>query len=287
MDVVLASLAIAAYAAASMPLAAALSRELRTPGSGADRLRLVRGVDLFAVFGVAALHGLALGWAMQGGGAVRFGFALAVSAMLLLAVTFFAIESVRAPIGAIRLALFPAAAVSVLLPLAYPGVPSTVGGGPAFVAHLTLALVSYGLLSLAALHAVAMAFIDQALHARLSRQAAAGRSRAAVLLELAPPLLAMEQLLFRALGIGFALLTLTLVTGIGFHEQLFGRPLRFDHKTVFSIVSWLIFGVLLIGRWRHGWRGRLALRYVFAGFATLVLAYIGTHFVFEVLLGRR
>ena len=112
------------------------------------------------------------------------------------------------------------------------------------------------------------------------------RTWISVLLDLAPPLLVMERLLFRALTVGFVLLTATLVTGIGFHEYLFGRPLRFDHKTVFSILSWATFGVLLFGRWQYGWRGRLALRYVFGGFIALMLAYIGTQFVFEVLLGR-
>lgn len=284
MRLVLSLLAAAVYLAALIPLTRGLLREVQVPDTAAHGLRMVRSGDLAAVFAAAALHAFALIAEMGGDAAFRFGFALAVSAMLLLAVVFFAIEAVRAPIGAIRLVLYPAAALGVLLPLAFPGQLSGVGGGPAYVAHLTLALVSYGLLSLAAVHALAMALIDQALH---RRQAAGQRSWISVLLDLAPPLMVMEQLLFRALGVGFVLLTATLVTGIGFHEQLFGRPLKFDHKTVFSIISWATFGTLLFGRWRYGWRGRIALRYVFAGFGALVLAYIGTHFVFEVLLGRR
>ncbi len=287
MNTTFAVLAAAIYFASLAPLAAALAREVRNPGSTAHRLREVRGIDLLAVFGVTAAHAAAFAWSMRGDDGFRFGFAPAVSAMMLLAVAFFAIESVRAPIGAIRLALYPAAAVSVLLPLLYPGAQTAVGGGAGYVAHLTLALVSYGMLSLAALHAVAMVLIDQSLHARGLRVDAGTRNWISVLFDLAPPLMVMERLLFRALAIGFVLLTATLVTGIGFHEHVFGRPLRFDHKTVFSIISWLTFGVLLFGRWRYGWRGRLALRYVFAGFVALVLAYIGTHFVFEVLMGRR
>ncbi len=287
MNTTFAVLAAAAYLAFLAPLAGALGREVRDPGSGAQRLREVRGLDLWAVFGVLVLHALAFAFATRGDDAFRFGFAQALSAMLLLAVVFFAIESVRAPIGAIRLVLYPGAALAVLLPLLYPGAQTSVGGGPGFVAHLTLALVSYGMFSLAALHAIAMVLIDQSLHAHGLRAEANARGWISVLLDLAPPLLVMERLLFRALTIGFVLLTATLVTGVGFHEYLFGRPLRFDHKTVFSILSWLTFGVLLYGRWRYGWRGRLALRYVFGGFIALVLAYIGTHFVFEVFLGRR
>ncbi len=79
-----------------------------------------------------------------------------------------------------------------------------------------------------------------------------------------PPLLTLETLLFRMIGAAFVFLTLTLVTGIAFSEELFGRALRFDHKTVFAVLSWLIFGLLLAGRWRYGWRGRTALRWTLA-----------------------
>jgi ABC-type uncharacterized transport system permease subunit len=82
------------------------------------------------------------------------------------------------------------------------------------------------------------------------------------------------------------LLTLTLATGVLFSEEIFGKALRFNHKTVFAILSWLIFGGLLVGRWRYGWRGRKALRWTLAGFVALLLAYVGSRFVLEVILGR-
>ena len=87
-------------------------------------------------------------------------------------------------------------------------------------------------------------------------------------------------------SVGFILLTATLVSGIFFSEQLFGRPLRFDHKTVFAIASWIVFAGLLLGRMVFGWRGRTALRWTLTGFAMLMLAYVGSHFVLEVLLQR-
>ena len=71
-----------------------------------------------------------------------------------------------------------------------------------------------------------------------------------------------------------------------FSEQLFGRALRFEHKTVFTIASWLVFAALLGGRAVFGWRGRTALRWIFAGFLMLLLAYVGSRFVLEVVLGR-
>src|SRR6185436_1151122 len=101
-----------------------------------------------------------------------------------------------------------------------------------------------------------------------------------------PPLLTLEQLLFRLIGAAFVLLTLTLATGIAYSETLFGRALRFDHKTVFAVLSWLTFGGLLAGRWLHGWRGRTALRWTLTGFVLLILAYVGSRFVLEVILGR-
>ena len=96
----------------------------------------------------------------------------------------------------------------------------------------------------------------------------------------------LEALLFRILTLGFVLLTLTLATGFVFSEELFGKAVRFNHKTVFGIISWVIFAALLYGRYAWGWRGRKALRWTLAGFAALLLAYVGSMFVLEVILGR-
>jgi ABC-type uncharacterized transport system permease subunit len=85
---------------------------------------------------------------------------------------------------------------------------------------------------------------------------------------------------------GFFFLTLTLVTGIVFSETLFGQAMRFNHKTVFAVASWVIFGALLAGRYFYGWRGRVALRWTLAGFIALLLAYVGSRFVLEVILRR-
>ena len=99
-------------------------------------------------------------------------------------------------------------------------------------------------------------------------------------------MLTLEQLLFRVIGAAFVFLTLTLLTGIAFSEELFGRALPLDHKTVFAVLSWLTFGLLLAGRWLYGWRGRTALRWTLTGFLMLLFAYVGSRFVLEVLLHR-
>ncbi|MDP2852092.1 MAG: cytochrome c biogenesis protein CcsA, partial [Gallionella sp.] len=101
-----------------------------------------------------------------------------------------------------------------------------------------------------------------------------------------PPLLTMETLLFRMIGIGFALLTLTLASGVVFSEEIFGKAWQFNHKVLFGFVSWGVFAVLLWGHYSYGWRGRTAVRWTVSGFVFLLLAYLGSKFVLEVLLHR-
>ena len=96
----------------------------------------------------------------------------------------------------------------------------------------------------------------------------------------------MEKYLFRVLFAGFVLLTLTVLTGVVFSEEVFGKPWRLDHKTIFTVVSWLTFGTLLVGRRIWGWRGRLAARFTLWGFLLVFMAYIGSRFVLEVILHR-
>ena len=99
-----------------------------------------------------------------------------------------------------------------------------------------------------------------------------------------PPLAVMERLLFQLIGAGFALLSATLLTGVVFVEDLFAQHLA--HKTVLSIAAWVVFGMLLAGRWRWGWRGRRAVRLTLAGMGLLLLAFVGTKFVLEIVLQR-
>jgi ABC-type uncharacterized transport system permease subunit len=96
----------------------------------------------------------------------------------------------------------------------------------------------------------------------------------------------MEALLFRILLAAFVLLTLTVVSGVFFSEQLFGKPLTLSQKTVFAIISWFIFGGLLAGHYFRGWRGRTAVHWTLAGFTALLLAYVGSKVVLELVLKR-
>ena len=219
---------------------------------------------------------------------LRFGFGQALSVTLWLAVLVYWFESLFIRLQGMQALVLPIAALCAFVPGVYPGlVTPDYAQGVQFRAHLFVAMAAYSLFTLAALHALLMTLLENRLHRRPAHPAVDTNDDAlhgpfAYL----PPLLTLEALLFRMLWGGFALLTLTLVSGFFFSEALFNRPLQFNHKTVFAILSWLIFAALLIGRQVAGWRGRRALRWTLAGFATLLLAYVGSRFVLEALLGR-
>ena len=101
-----------------------------------------------------------------------------------------------------------------------------------------------------------------------------------------PPLLTMESLLFRMIGLGFVLLTLTLVSGVLFSEEIFGKVWQLNHKVLFGLISWGVFAALLCGHHFYGWRGKTAVRWTVSGFVFLLLAYLGSKFVLEQLLHR-
>jgi ABC-type uncharacterized transport system permease subunit len=148
-------------------------------------------------------------------------------------------------------------------------------------------ILAYGVLAAAMLYALLMAVLEHLLHR--TRQPGTAQTPGAALsgpFANLPPLLALERRLFALIAIGFALLTLTLATGMTLSESLFGRALRFNHETLFAVISWIVFAVLLAGRHFYGWRGRVATRWVLTGFIMVVLAGIGSRFVLEVILGR-
>lgn len=224
-----------------------------------------------------AVHGAALHAALFPGEQMRFGFGVAISLMIWLAICFYWVETLYARLDGLHALAMPAGVIGALLPALFPGEHVlTNAGSIAFRAHFIIAMLAYSLFTLAALHAMLMAVAERQLHNARFTRALAGL----------PPLLTMEALLFRLIGIAFVLLTLTLASGIAFSETLFGRAFRVDHKTVFAFISWLLFGTLLVGRHVRGWRGRVALRWTLAGFVALMLAYVGSRFVIEVLLTR-
>jgi ABC-type uncharacterized transport system permease subunit len=237
-----------------------------------------------AILAPLALHTWLLYLELVAAPGLRFGFGQALSVTLWLAVVIYWVESLFVNLEGMQALVLPIAAVCVALPAVFPGFAPPHASSPGFRAHLLLAMLAYSLFTIAALHALLMALLERRLHGG-RRDAGSGAPLVGALARL-PPLLTLERLLFRILAAGFVLLTATLVTGALFSEELFGRALRFNHKTLFAALSWLIFGALLVGRWRYGWRGRRALRWTLAGFVALLLAYVGSRFVLEVILGR-
>ena len=220
-------------------------------------------------------HGALIYQSMLGYGDIRLGFGNSLSTILWLTALVYWVSSQGAPLARLQSWVSGLAAVSVLGMVLFTNTHAIPNSQAlALRAHLVVSFLAYGLLAVAALHAVLMTLLEKQLH------------RGAFLRDGAPPLLTLEAMLFRSIGIGFALLTLAVISGVFFSEELFGKALQFSHKTVFAILSWLVFGGLLLGRHFRGWRGRTALVWTITGFTLLLLAYLGTQFVLEVVLRR-
>lgn len=233
------------------------------------------------------LHGVALWADVMVPDALRLGFAMMLSSALWVSVAAYWLENRRAALDSLRVLVLPVAAVAVLLPIAFPGsVVALEGKSILFPWHVAIAMLAYSTLTIAAFHAVLMVLQESKLHTRRGIAPAGEVSWFMAAIDRLPALLAMEKLLFRLIVIGFVLLSMTVLSGIIFSEELFGKPLKWDHKTIFTLLSWIVFGVLLAGRYWRGWRGKTALSFTLTGFVTLLLAYVGSRFVLEVVLHR-
>lgn len=224
-----------------------------------------------------ALHGLLLAWGLLAD-EPRFGFAPALSVTAWLALAIYGIESRFYPQLPSRKALMVAGGVGLLtlgLSWLYPGQALHASASVWLPVHLALGIASYGLFAAAAVHAWLMNRAEVRM-----RQVSAPAGGL--------PLLTLERLTFRFVSAGFVLLSATLLSAVLFGESLYGNGTawRWDHKTVFSLLSWVVFAVLLLGRARFGWRGRRAARLLYGGTTLLLLAYVGSRFVLEIILQR-
>ncbi|MEE9309769.1 MAG: cytochrome c biogenesis protein CcsA [Cocleimonas sp.] len=138
--------------------------------------------------------------------------------------------------------------------------------------HILSSLLAYSTLMLASFQALLLALQNSHLHARKNTN----------FIRSLPSLENMEHLLFRFIKIGVILLTIGLLTGFYFLDNLFGSGIA--HKTILSLIAWVVFSVLLFGRWKYGWRGKIAVRWTLGGFIVLMLAFFGTKFVQEFML---
>ncbi|BBI98616.1 ABC transporter permease [Ferrigenium kumadai] len=224
-----------------------------------------------------SLHGYLLAQDVFAGGGFNLSMVNALSLIVWLTLLVYWVARFFYPVGGLQALVLPLAAVAVLLPEIFPAAHQLENTELfAFKAHIAAAMLAYSLFTIAMLHAVLISQVEKRLHhATLPR-----------VLQNLPPLLTMETLLFRMIGIGFVLLSLTLASGVIFSEEIFGKAWQFNHKVLFGFISWGVFAVLLWGHRFHGWRGRIAVRWTVGGFVLLLLAYLGSKFVLEVLLGR-
>ena len=231
----------------------------------------------FALPVALVLHAFILYRAMLGHGQLDLSLGIAVSLIVWVTGVIYWVGSFKIELGVLRTYILLIAAVSVVAPYFLPsGKTVAYGRMAAFQIHIVIALLAYGLFTIAALHAALLAIVERRLRS----------GSLPPIMQNLPPLMAMEALLFRMLWAGFGLLTLTLVSGIFFSEALFDRPFAFNHKNVLTLVAWVVFAGLLAGRHLYGWRGRTAVRWTMTGFAILLLAYVGTKVVLELILHR-
>jgi ABC-type uncharacterized transport system permease subunit len=247
-------------------------------------LRLARGNietgrnrNQIILIGLAAIvvHASLLYPAILTSSGLNLGFFYAASLIALTTALLLILASLFEPVENLGIPVFVLAALSILLLLVNPAEHLlTESSSWQLDTHILTSLLAYSILGLAVVQAVLLAIQDRHLHNRQP----GGFIRAL------PPLQVMEALLFQMIAAGYALLTLALVTGVLFLEDIFAQHLV--HKTVLSIIAWGVFGTLLWGRWRFGWRGRVAIRWTIGGFIFLMLAYFGSKFVLELILNR-
>ncbi|RZA18439.1 MAG: inner membrane protein YpjD [Lysobacteraceae bacterium] len=256
-------IAVALYMAASTWLVTSVQRD-----DGASRGWLLPANLALLLHG--ATHYLA--WRTTGITDLHFFAALSLAGLGMAILT--AIVGASGRMRALGVVVFPLAALMLLGYALYGHANAPEPLDWRLLLHAWLALLAYATLAIAALLAIFLWVQERALRRREFHR----------WLRALPPLTELETLLFRTITVGFILLGAVLLTGLLFVDNLLAQHLV--HKTVLSVLSWLAFGALLLGRWRRGWRGAIAVRWTLAAMALLLLAFFGSKFVLELVLHR-
>ncbi len=263
--------AIASVVAASLyALAAILQvRNVRRQRS------LALGPLLLITVPALGLHALATYLQVNTGTGLYLGFFTAASLVTLLMILFLLLASSRLPVQNLLVLALPLGSVAILASLfGQTAFESRESLAPVLLVHITFSLVAYTILMMAACQSVLLAYQEHALKARGSMRS----------LRLLPPLETMEALLFSLLWTGIITLTLSIVTGFIFLDNMFEQHVV--HHTVLAMASWVVYAVLLAGRRFFGWRSTTATAWTLVAFSLLVLGYFGSKFVLEILLHR-
>jgi len=243
----------------------------RRQGGEVRLIRLALGAGFLAVL----LHAYVLYALMLTDVGIDLSLFRVASLLAWLASALVLLAALRRPVENLGVGVFPLAALSLLAVGFSPAQSQPLQSASAGLEwHILLSLFAYSVLTLAALQAMLLYIQNQHLH----NKHPGGFIRAL------PPLQTMESMLFQIIGLGFALLSAALISGFVALEDMFAQHLV--HKTVLSILAWIVFGILLWGRWQFGWRGRVAIRWALGGFLVLMVAYFGSKLVLELILAR-
>lgn len=247
-----------------------LAQQIRT---GDQQAAHAQSLQTSATIGIALISHIvyAYQYSMQGE-ALNFGLSPMVILVSAILVLIYFLGSLAIPIGRLGILVFPLTIICLVFAQLWPNqdqLSSQLGG--ALAVHILVSIVSYCLLTIAAIQAVLYAYQER----QLKRHAKNG------VLKALPPMQTMELLLFRLVWLGFGLLTLTLVSGALFSHEIFGAAFTFNHKTVLTILAWLVFAILLFKRLKQNLRGTQAVAWTIAGFALIQLGYFGTKVVSE------
>lgn len=241
--------------------------------------RRAKGMDsdrtlIFALWAVAlVVHAMVLYKQVILPEGLNLQFFNALSMVALLVATILFSATLKRPLENLAIAVLPATAASLILDRLIPHqAVIAAASNSAIQIHILISLLAFSLLSIAVLQAILLSIQDRHLHNR----------HPGGLIRALPPLQLMEHLLFQLIAVGFLFLSMALISGFLFLEDIFSQ--RLVHKTVLSTVAWLIFATLLWGRWQFGWRGRIAIRWTIGGGFFLLLAYFGSKLVLELLL---
>ncbi len=266
--IIISLLAITLYIIAATRIGLNL-RQHSTAGSS------VKSQVLWLGGGALLLHSIVLSQTILTANGLDFGLFKAGSLVAWMMVLLLILAGIRQPLENLTLVLLPIAALCIFLEIAFPSNRFIMQDAPlGLQLHILLSVLAYSLLTIAAFQAVMLALEDHFLRQKQPTR----------IMQFLPPLQVMESLLFQIIAAGFLLLSMSLLSGFMFMQDITAQHLI--HKTALSILAWLIFMVLLSGRWYFGWRGRIAVKYTLVGFVALMLAYFGSKFVLEIILNR-
>lgn len=221
------------------------------------------------------LHAFYIAFNVSENSGFNFSFFSMASLVSLIVALLLLLATLTKPVENLGIFLFPVTALMLVLELGFPEKQrSLVTHNWQMNTHILSSIIAFSLLNIAALQAILLVIQNQQLKSHPPKR----------YIQSMPPLESMESLLFQMIGAGLFFLSIGLASGFIFLEDIFAQHLA--HKTIFSIMAWLIFSGLLIGRSRYGWRGRTAIKWTLIGFLFLLLAYFGSKLVMELILHR-